>query len=67
MLQNHTRPPGPSNRGQRSELIYDKRPLADQIMENIRDHEEPTNDGKEYTDFNDFMKNQQPEIDEVFA
>lgn len=67
MLQNHTRPPGPQNRGQRSELIHDKRPLADQIMDNIKDNEKPTQSGKEYRDFNDFMSNQQPDIDEVFA
>ena len=27
MLANHKRPPGPENRGDRSRLIYDKRPV----------------------------------------
>ena len=37
MLKNHSKPPGPYNRGDRSMLIHDKRPLADQILEKIRD------------------------------
>jgi hypothetical protein len=35
MLQNHSKPPGPFNRGQRSALVYDKRPIATRIMENL--------------------------------
>ena len=27
MLANHKRPPGPENRGERSKMLYDKRPV----------------------------------------
>lgn len=33
MLANYTRPPGPSNRGERSKLIYDKRPMHEQALD----------------------------------
>ena len=36
MLANYTRPPGPSNRGERSEVAWDKRPIHEQAYD-IRD------------------------------
>lgn len=50
MLNNHAKPPGPSNRGVRSEIIYDKRPISEQIDEHIVDHEKPSKNGKEFRD-----------------
>ena len=33
MLANHRRPPGPENRGDRSRLLYDKRPVHEIALE----------------------------------
>ena len=66
MLKNHKKPPGPFNRGERSALIYDKRPLAEQILTNIRDVEKTTKDGSEFKDFKDLMANSSEDIDDVF-
>jgi len=66
MLKNHSKPPGPSNRGERSELKADKRPIADQIMSNIRDTEQPSKDGKEYADLKNMMYTVHDDIDDFF-
>jgi hypothetical protein len=56
MLNNHAKPPGPSNRGIRSEIIYDKRPISEQINENIFDTEKPTRNGEEFRDLNEMIR-----------
>jgi hypothetical protein len=56
MLNNHAKPPGPSNRGLRSEIIYDKRPISEQINDNIVDTEKPTRNGKEFRDLEEMIR-----------
>ncbi len=63
MLQNHSRPPGPYNRGQRSLVSYDKRPLVDQIVDRIVD-KEPQSDLKEVEHYFDKFN---PDVEEHFA
>ena len=63
MLQNHARPPGPYNRGQRSLVIYDKRPLVEQIVDRIVDRE-PQTDLKEVDNYFDKFND---EVEDHFA
>lgn len=55
MLQNHSKPVGAQNRGERSGMVYDRRPLEDQIIDKIVDREPYTKDGSEFKEFNKFM------------
>lgn len=66
MLQNHAKPPGAYNRGDRSAISFDKRPLEEQILDKIVDREIYTKDGREFKDYKNFMFKQHEEVDEYF-
>lgn len=55
MLQNHAKPPGPSNRGLRSELKWDKRPIDIQIIDRVKDVQKPRPDEKELKELKDLL------------
>ena len=65
MLKNHSKPPGPWNRGDRSALVYDKRPIEVRILEKVLD-KKPRKDEKHMKELKDLMATQSHEIDDIF-
>lgn len=66
MLQNHAKPPGPFNRGMRSALSWDKRPLRTQILQTLSDTKPYRADGREFQECRDFLATNGENIDDLF-
>lgn len=54
MLINHKGPPGPSNRGEKSEVKYDKRPMHEQALD-IKDNRRISTKSKNLTELNSLL------------
>lgn len=66
MLANYARPPGPSNRGERSQLIYDKRPIYEQALE-IKDRKKLRYRNEKLKDLRSLLQSSNNiEVEEVF-
>lgn len=66
MLKNHSKIPGPYNRGQRSALIWDRRPINTQILRKLFDTKQHRLDEKEFGDCKDFLATHGEKIDDIF-
>ena len=66
MLNNHAKKPGPYNRGQRSSLMWDRRPLDTQIQDKLFDLKPARADEKEFGDCKDFLATNGENIDDLF-